>query len=195
MRLVGLTGGIGSGKSSATDRLRTHGLAVIDADAITRELQAPGTPTLAAMVEAFGSGILLEDGALDRAGLARHVFADAEQLALLNRIVHPEVGAEIHRRLASFAGSDEAVVLDVPLLVESGRDDLELLVVVDLDPEIAVQRLVEFRDFDEADARARIARQADRAERLARADVVLDNGGSIEDLHRQVDALVHRLNP
>ncbi len=194
MRLVGLTGGIGSGKSSATDRLRTHGLAVIDADAITRELQAPGSPTLAAMVEAFGSHILFEDGTLDRAGLAQHVFADAEQLDLLNRIVHPEVGAEIHRRLARYAESDEAVVLDVPLLVESGRDDLELLVVVDLDPEIAVRRLVEFRDFDEADARARIARQADRAERLARADVVLDNGGSIEDLHRQVDALVHRLS-
>ncbi len=193
MRLVGLTGGIGSGKSSATDRLRTHGVAVIDADAITRELQAPGTPTLAAMVEAFGSGILLQDGALDRAGLARHVFADADQLALLNRIVHPEVGAEIHRRLARYAESDDPVVLDVPLLIESGRDDLELLVVVDLDPEVAVQRLVAHRGFDEADARARISRQADRAERLARVDVVLDNGGSIDDLHRQVDALVRRL--
>jgi dephospho-CoA kinase len=193
MRLVGLTGGIGSGKTTVSRLLHEAGLEVIDADAITRQLQEPGQPTLAAMVEAFGPTILHPDGTLDRAGLARRVFTDAGELATLNRLVHPAVGAEIERRLARLDGTDEVVVLDVPLLVESGRDDLEMLVVVDLDPDIAVARLVAHRGFDERDARARIANQADRHERLRRADVVIENGGSIDDLHDQVEALLTRL--
>lgn len=193
MRLVGLTGGIGSGKTTVSRLLHEAGLDVIDADAITRQVQEPGQPTLAAMVEAFGPSILHPDGTLDRAGLARRVFNDADELATLNRLVHPAVGAEIERRLAQLDGTDEVVILDVPLLVESGRDDLEMLVVVDLDPDLAVERLVAHRGFDERDARARIANQADRHERLRRADVVIDNGGSLEDLHDQVESLLTRL--
>jgi dephospho-CoA kinase len=185
--LVGLTGGIGSGKSTVSAALAARGAVVVDADAIVRELQAPGTPVLAAMVERFGGGILRDDGTLDRQAVADVVFGDAEALAELNAIVHPAVGAEIARRLEAEAATDHIVVLDVPLLVESGRDDLAGLIVVDTDPEVAIERLVSQRGFTEADARARIARQASREERLARADLVIDNSGPREALARQVD--------
>lgn len=189
MRLIGLTGGIGSGKSSVSARLAAKGAVVIDADAIVRELQAPGQPVLAAMVEAFGPEILAGDGTLDRQAVADRVFGDDTALATLNAIVHPAVGAEIAARLEAAAATDAIVVLDVPLLVESGRDDLHALVVVDLDPEVAIERLVAHRGFREDDARARIARQASREDRLARADHVIDNAGAVEDLDAQVDAL------
>jgi dephospho-CoA kinase len=185
--LVGLTGGIGSGKSSVSGRLGAHGAVVIDADAITRELQEPGTDVFNAMVDRFGQGIVAADGTLDRPAVADIVFNDPEALADLNNIVHPAVGAEIARRLERELETDHVVVLDVPLLVESGRDDLTGLIVVDTDPEIAVQRLVEQRGFREADARARIARQASREDRLARADFVISNDGSRDDLHQRVD--------
>lgn len=187
MLLVGLTGGIGAGKSTVSAALAAHGAVVIDADAITRELQQPGQPVLAAMVERFGPGILRADGTLDRAAVAELVFPDPEALADLNAIVHPAVGAEIARRLEAQAGTDNVVVLDVPLLVESGRSDLAGLIVVDLDPDLAVERLVAQRGFTPEDARARISRQASREERLARADFVIDNGGSREDLAAQVE--------
>lgn len=187
MLLIGLTGGIGSGKSTVSARLAEHGARVIDADAIVREVQAPGTPVLAAMVERFGAGILLADGSLDRQAVADVVFTDSAALADLNAIVHPAVGAEIARRLEEAAATDDVVILDVPLLVESGRDDLVALLVVDVDPEIAVARLVEHRGFREDDARARIARQASREERVARADRVIDNSGTLDDLLRQAD--------
>lgn len=193
MRLIGLTGGIGSGKSTVSGLLAAAGFTVIDADAITHELQAPGQPVLAEIVDAFGAGILLEDGRLDRQGLADRVFSDPDQLARLNAIVHPAVGAEISRRLEAVAGSGEPVVLDVPLLVESGRDDLELLVVVDIDPHTAVDRLVTQRGFSAEDAWARINRQIDREGRLARADIVIDNTGTRAALHAQVDALIEQL--
>ena len=170
MLLIGLTGGIGSGKSTVSAALAERGAVVVDADAIVRDLQAPGQPVLAAMVEGFGPQILAADGTLDRQAVADLVFSDAEALARLNAIVHPAVGAEIARRLEAQAATDHVVVLDVPLLVESGRSDLAGLVVVDLDPEVAVARLVAQRGFTEADARARIARQASREDRLARAD-------------------------
>jgi dephospho-CoA kinase len=184
--LVGLTGGIGSGKSTVSAALAARGAVVVDADAVVRELQEPGTPVLAAMVERFGDDILRPDGSLDRQVVADRVFGDARALADLNAIVHPAVGAEIARRLEAEAATDHVVVLDVPLLVESGRGDLAGLIVVDTDPEVAVERLVSQRGFTEADARARIARQVSREERRARADVVIDNSGSREALEPQI---------
>ena len=186
MLLIGLTGGIGSGKSSVSARLAERGAVVVDADAITRELQEPGQPVLAAMVERFGPDILAADGTLDRQVTADLVFADPAALADLNAIVHPAVGAEIARRLEAEAGTDHVVVLDVPLLVESGRSDLAGLVVVDVDPEVAVARLVEHRGFRAEDARARMARQAPPEERLAKADLVIANGGALQDLGAEV---------
>lgn len=182
MQVIGLTGGIGSGKSTVSALLAQRGAVVIDADAITRELQQPGTPVFLAMVERFGEGIVAHDGTLDRQAVADIVFNDAAALVDLGQIVHPAVGMEIARRLEAEAATDHLVVLDVPLLVESGRDDMSGLVVVDLDPEIAVRRLVEQRGMREEDARARMAKQASRADRLARADLVIDNSGSAEDL-------------
>lgn len=185
--LVGLTGGIGAGKSTVSAGLAARGAVVIDADAIVRELQAPGQPVLDAMVERFGPGILHDDGTLDRQAVADLVFGDDESLADLNAIVHPAVAAEIARRLEAEAGTDHVVVLDVPLLVESGRNDLAGVIVVDTDPEVAVRRLVEQRGFTESDARARIARQASREERLARADLVIDNNGDRAALEAEID--------
>jgi dephospho-CoA kinase len=192
--LIGLTGGIGSGKSTVSVRLAELGAVVIDADAITKELQQPGTEVFDAMVERFGDGILAADGTLDRQAVADIVFADADALADLNAIVHPAVGLEIARRMQTGTDSDRVVVLDVPLLVESGRSDLTALVVVDVDPEVAVRRLVEHRGMREDDVRARIARQASREDRLAKADHVLDNSGTLEELQAQVDALWEELS-
>ncbi|WP_421119482.1 dephospho-CoA kinase [Aquihabitans daechungensis] len=188
MLLIGLTGGIGSGKSTVSARLATHGAVVIDADAIVHELQRPGEPVLAAMVERFGPEILDEGGALRRQAVAEIVFNDAEALRDLGMIVHPAVHAEIERRLAEEADGDRVVILDVPLLVESGRDDMAGLIVVDVDPELAIARLIEHRSFSEADARARVARQASREERVAKADVVIDNSGTVADLEHRTDA-------
>ena len=187
--LIGLTGGIGSGKSTVSARLADHGAVVIDADAIVRSLQVPGTPVFEAMVERFGAGIVAVDGTLDRRAVADVVFDDPEALADLGAIVHPRVVEEIARCLQEEADTDHVVILDVPLLVESGRDDLGALVVVDVDPEIAVHRLVALRGMRETDARARIARQATREDRVAKADYVLDNSGSLDALRAAVDAL------
>jgi dephospho-CoA kinase len=173
--------------------LAARGALVIDADAITREVQQPGTEVFEAMRERFGPGIVAADGTLDRQAVADIVFKDADARKDLGAIGHPAVGASIAARLEAAAGTDQVVVLDVPLLVESGRDDLASLVVVDVDPEVAVQRLVAQRGMREDDARARMANQASRDERLARADVVLDNSGTVEDMARQIDALWPRL--
>ncbi|MCU1351276.1 MAG: coaE [Acidimicrobiales bacterium] len=187
MLLIGLTGGIGSGKSTLSALLAQRGAVVIDADAITRELQEPGQPVLAAMAQRFGPEILEPDGTLRRQAVADIVFGDADALADLNRIVHPAVGAEIATRMEAEARTDHVVILDVPLLVESGRDDLVAMIVVDVDPEVAVERLVTQRGFTAEDARARMARQASRADRLARADLVVDNSDTLEDLSAQID--------
>jgi len=195
MIVIGLTGGIGSGKSAVSSLLADHGAVVIDADAITRSLQEPGGPVLDAMVDRFGAGILRADGSLDRQAVADQVFTDGAALADLNAIVHPAVGAEIARLLEAETETDHIVVLDVPLLVESGRGGMARLVVVDVDPEVALRRLVEQRGMREDDARARMARQVPRADRLAKADVVLDNSGTPEDLRRQVEELWARLQP
>lgn len=189
MLVIGLTGGIGSGKSTVSALLAAKGAVVVDADVIVREVQQPGTPVFAAMVERFGPGIVAADGTLDRAAVADLVFGDGEALADLNAIVHPAVGAEIARRMEALAPTDEVVVLDVPLLVESKNAyPVAGLLVVDVDPEVAVRRLVEHRGMREDDVRARMARQAGRAERLARADRVVDNSGTLDDLAAQVDA-------
>ena len=188
MLVIGLTGGIGSGKSTVSELLAAKGAVIVDADAITRELQQPGTPTFAAMVERFGDGIVAPDGTLDRAAVADLVFSDPDALADLNHIVHPAVGAEIAGRMRALAEGDDVVVLDVPLMVESPRArPVAALIVVDVDPEVAVGRLVGQRGMREDDVRARMARQASREQRLARADRVIDNSGDIGDLARQVD--------
>ncbi|MFL6204134.1 MAG: dephospho-CoA kinase [Acidimicrobiales bacterium] len=193
MLLIGLTGGIGSGKSSVSALLAEKGAVIVDADAITRELQQPGTDVFAAMVDRFGSGIVAPDGTLDRAAVADVVFNDGEALTDLNAIVHPAVGVEIARRLEAERDTDHLVVLDVPLLVESGRDDMTALVVVDVDPEVAVRRLVEHRGMREEDVRARMARQVTREDRLAKADLVIDNSGTPADLAAEVDEAWPRL--
>jgi dephospho-CoA kinase len=188
MIVVGLTGGIGSGKSTVAALLADRGAVVVDADAVTRDVQRAGTPVFDAMVARFGPGIVAPDGELDRAAVADIVFTDADALADLNAIVHPAVGAEILRRMEALARTDETVVLDVPLMVESRRAyPVAGLIVVDVDPDVAVRRLVEHRGMREPDVRARMTRQASRAERLARADRVIDNSGTLADLRRQVD--------
>jgi dephospho-CoA kinase len=185
--VVGLTGGIGSGKSTVSEGLAERGAVVVDADAIVRDLQAPGGAVLATMVERFGPEILRPDGTLDRQRVADRVFADPTELEALNAIVHPAVGEEIRRRLEEQRGTDRVVVLDIPLLVERSGYETAGTIVVDIDPEIAVRRLVSARGFSEPDARARIANQASRADRLAVADFVISNDGSMDDLHRQID--------
>ena len=184
---IGLTGGIGSGKSTVAAMLVDRGASLLDADAIVRDLQAPGTPVFTAMVERWGDRILDDDGGLDRQVVADIVFADADELAALNGIVHPAVGDEMTRRREALADTDATVILDIPLLVESGHQGLAGVIVVDVDPEVAVARLVAGRGFTPDDARSRIARQVSREERLGRADLVVDNGGSLEDLAREVD--------
>ncbi|MBK6856649.1 MAG: dephospho-CoA kinase [Microthrixaceae bacterium] len=189
MLLIGLTGGMGSGKSSVSARLAALGAVVVDADAITRSLQQPGQAVFDAMVERFGPEIVASDGSLNRQAVADVVFDDPRALADLNAIVHPAVGAEIAQRLETAAASDDVVILDVPLLVESGRSDMAALVVVDVDPEVAVERLVKFRGIREPDARSRMARQATRSQRLSLADFVVDNSGTEQDLDREVERL------
>ncbi|HKX72029.1 MAG TPA: dephospho-CoA kinase [Acidimicrobiales bacterium] len=188
MLVVGLTGGIGSGKSTVSALLAAKGAVVVDADAVVHELQRPGTAVFEAMVDRFGNGIVAADGSLDRSAVADIVFNDPDALADLNGIVHPAVGAEIVRRMDELSTTDAVVVLDVPLMVESARGyPVAGLIVVDVDPDVAVRRLVEKRGMREDDARARIARQASREERRARADVVIENSGSLDDLAAQVD--------
>lgn len=189
MKLIGLTGGIGAGKSTVSTKLAERGAVVVDADAITRELQRPGEPVFEAIVERFGEGVVAQDGALDRQALADIVFNDKAALADLNMLTHPAVGKEIADRVAAQADTDHVVVLDVPLMVESGMYAVAGLIVVDCPVEESLRRLVTYRDMGEADARARMARQASREERLAKADFVVDNAGSPDELDAQIDEL------
>lgn len=196
MLKVGLTGGIGAGKSEVSRLLVEHGAVLIDADRIAREVVAPGTPGLAAVVAAFGEDVLAEDGGLDRPKLGSLVFADPDRLAVLNSIVHPLVGAR-SRELESAAAEDAVVIHDVPLLAENALAPLyDLVIVVDASPETQLDRLVRLRGMTEQDARARMAAQATREKRLEIADVVIDNDVPLDELRRRVqevwDDLVRR---
>ncbi|WUH96286.1 dephospho-CoA kinase [Spirillospora sp. NBC_00431] len=189
MLKVGLTGGIGSGKSEVAARLRDRGAVVIDADKIAREVVEPGTAGLAAVAAEFGEEVLLPSGALDREKLGRVVFGDADRLAALNAIVHPLVG-ERTKELMHAAPAGAVVVYDVPLLVENGLAEMyDEVVVVDAPEEVQLDRLVGRRGMTEEDARARMASQASRADRRAVATRVIDNSGTLDDLKTQVDAL------
>ena len=188
MLLVGLTGGIGSGKSTVSAMLAERGAIIIDGDAVVRELQQPGSPVVEAIAARF-EGVVGDDGHLDRSALAAIVFNDPAALADLNGIVHPPLGEEIRRRIDVERATDHVVVLDLPLLTERPRSDLDATIVVDVDPEIAVERLAKSRGMDESDARARMANQASREQRVAIATHVLDNSGDVEALEAQVDAV------
>lgn len=189
MLKVGLTGGIGSGKSTVAKLLEEHGAYIVDADKIAREVVEPGTPGHAAVVEEFGEEILAPDGSLDRSRLGEIVFSDADRLAALNAIVHPLVGersAELERE-AQQANGDGVVVHDVPLLAENGLAPLyDLVLVVDASPETQLDRLVRQRGMSEGEAASRMAAQATRQERLALADIVIENDGSLEELKERV---------
>ena len=189
MLRVGLTGGIGAGKSEVSRRLAAHGAVIIDADLVAREVVEPGTEGLAEVAEAFGSEVLRPDGGLDRGGLGDLVFADPELRSKLNAIIHPRVT----RRMAELersAGSGAIVVHDVPLIAENSRAGVyDIVVVVDAPPKIQAERLVRRRGLTREQARARMAAQASREQRLAIADIVIDNSGSLAELDRQVGDL------
>ncbi|MEV0846751.1 dephospho-CoA kinase [Streptomyces sp. NPDC049954] len=186
MLSVGLTGGIGAGKSEVSRLLVRHGAVLIDSDRIARDVVEPGTPGLAAVVDAFGGGVLTAEGRLDRPALGRIVFGSPEKLAELNAIVHPLV-RERSAALQEAAPAEAVVVNDVPLLVENGLGPLyDLVLVVDARPETQLRRLVETRGMTESDARARMAAQATREQRLAAADLVIDNDGPLDTLAARV---------
>ena len=186
---VGLTGGIGAGKSEVSKRLAAQGAVVIDADVIAREVVAPGTQGLGEIAEAFGPGILTPDGTLDRVRLGDIVFGAQEKLARLNAIVHPRVGVRM-RELEDSAGPGAVVVHDVPLIAENGlAGAYDVVVVVDVQPRTQLDRLMRLRGMSREQAEARIAAQASREERLAIATIVVDNSGSLAELDRQVGEL------
>lgn len=196
MPLIALTGGIASGKSTIARRLAEHGALVVDADALVRDVQAPGSPVTVRIGEEFGSGVIAADGSLDRAALGSIVFADPDALGRLNAIVHPAVRAESQRRFdEAFRADPRAVVVyDVPLLVEARVDDpWDLVVVAHAPAETRRDRLQRLRGMDAGEAMRRIAAQASDDQRLAVADVVIDTSGDLGDTLEQVDALWKRL--
>jgi dephospho-CoA kinase len=193
MLLVGLTGGIASGKSTVSAMLAERGAEVIDADHIARQVVMPGMPAWCKIRDHFGPGVLHPDGQLDRQALADLVFADTSKLALLNEITHPAIFARIADRLEAHHDQDVVVVLDAALLIEAGlAEGVDVVIVVHSPREIQVERLAA-KGVGQSDARNRIASQLEPEKRLARADVVIDNSGSLEDLGRQVDKIWEEL--
>lgn len=193
MLLVGLTGGIASGKSTVSAMLAERGAEVIDADHIARQVVLPGMPAWCKIRDHFGPGVLHPDGQLDRQALADIVFADKSKLALLNEITHPAIFARIADRLEAHHGQDVVVVLDAALLIEAGlAEGVDVVIVVHSPREIQVERLAA-KGVGQTDARNRIASQLEPEKRLARADIVIDNSGSLEDLGRQVDKIWEEL--
>ena len=198
MIVVGLTGGIASGKSTVARLLARRGAVIIDADAIVHQLQQPHAPLLEELAARFGDEILTTSGALDRAKLAELAFANDNAVRELNDIVHPAVRAEIARRLQAHSGTASVVVLDIPLITERDAYPVAALVVVDVPIEVAVERAIAERAMSEADVRARMATQISRERRLEIADRVIDNSGDRDALQRQVDdvwAWMHTLPP
>lgn len=187
---VGLTGGIGSGKSAVSAMLAGHGAVVLDADRIARAVVEPGGPAYEAVVRRFGEGVVGEDGSIDRGVLAAVVFADPAARADLEALVHPAVGQVIAAQLAEQADTEHVVVLDVPLLVEAGgrrRYPVDGLLVVDAPEDVVLERLVRLRGMTEEDARARIGAQASRDDRLRVADFVILNTGTMDELAEMVE--------
>ena len=185
----GLTGGIGSGKSSVSKRLVERGAGLVDADATVKRLQRRGEAVFDAIVAHFGAAIVGPDGELDRAAIASVVFNDADQLEALNEMVHPAVRRDMAGQRAKLAETHRVIILDIPLLLESdrGHEGLSGVIVVDVPTEIAVERLVRHRGFTAEDAEARIRSQVSRQDRLDAADFIIDNSGSLDDLDREVE--------
>jgi dephospho-CoA kinase len=189
--LIGLTGGIGSGKTTVSSELAGRGAVVVDADLIARQVVEPGGRAFGALAERFGEGIVGPDGDLDRSALAKIVFSDEAARAALNAITHPAIRQVMAEQAGEALGRGDTVVLDIPLLDSSGRSrfGLDAVVVVDAPVEVAVARLISQRGFDETDARARVAAQITRQERCSLADFVVDNAGTREQLDREIDRL------
>ena len=188
MILIGLTGGIGCGKSEVSRLFSDRGAIIVDADLIVRELQQPGGEIFNKIVEMFGPSVVAEDGSLNRGAVANEVFKDKEVLKKLNELIHPVVRRVMNERVKSYSDTSKIVVLDIPLLVENPREGLDGVVVVDLDPEIAVARIVDQRKMNIDDARARVANQSSREQRKAIANFLIDNSGDRKALDLQVDA-------
>ncbi len=183
---IGLTGGIGSGKSTAAAAFVGQGAVLIDADQIVRDLQKPGEKVFEEMVSKWGPDILTSEGELDRQLVANIVFADPEELAALNMIVHPAVREEMTNRRQAFVETDNTVILEIPLLVESGYRNFDVIVVVDVDTDTAIKRLVKYRSFDEEDARNRLERQVSRESRTEIADYVIENNNSMAEFNNEI---------
>ena len=191
--LIGLTGGIGAGKSTVAQLFEERGVPIVDADAIARDVVKPGEPALAELVEHFGDSILGADGELNRGKLAEVAFADAESHEALNAIMHPAISAETAKRIDALRGDHSVIVHDVPLLVEAGlTGNYDLTVLVDTPAEVRLQRLTELRGMDSEDAKKRIAAQATDEQRRAVCDVALDNSGDIEHLRAQFEQMWER---
>jgi dephospho-CoA kinase len=188
MLAVGLTGGIGSGKSAVADMLVERGAVLIDADQVARDVVAPGGPAYQPLIDRFGQGIVAADGTIDRPALANIAFADEESRLALNAITHPAIGIRMIEMRDALADTDHIVVLAIPLLTALHRETVKLhkVVVVDTPTDIALERLLSQRGFDKADAEARIRAQISREERAKEADYVLDNSGDRAALEREV---------
>jgi len=196
MLLVGLTGGIASGKSVIAERLAEHGAVVVDADKIAREVVEPGTPALTRIAEEFGSAVIAPDGSLDRAALGSIIFADEGQRRILNAITHPAVRELSHRRFAEAgaADPDAIVVYDVPLLSEArGKDEFDLVVVVSAPEAVRIERMVSLRGMSRAEAESRIRSQVPEADRRALADILIESGGTLDETLAQADVVWQQL--